>query len=213
MKLYESRCRFKSPDVIAILLIAMCAISLSSSGFRCARSCRLPPGEPTCLVSRVSASVTVGCYPSLSVVDIEKQADPFSPHDCCNSRQVVSAASQYFSLHFSELIQMLDLAELLDTSLAWLEFSFDQIRGVTPVQALQEHRLNHLFMVLTDHPDQGLGRAIRVCGLGDTPGVKALFEQEFGIDIPLFLHISRRAADDRQFRLVNPEAEALVLPL
>jgi hypothetical protein len=49
--------------------------------------------------------------------------------------------------------------------------------------------------------------------LGETAGVSALFEQEFGIDIPLFLHISRRAADDRLFRLEHPEAEALVLPL
>ena len=42
--------------------------------------------------------------------------------------------------------------------------------------------------------------------------MSTLFEQEFGIDIPLFLHISHSAADDRQFRLEHPEAEALVLP-
>ncbi|QPN64105.1 hypothetical protein [Synechococcus sp. CBW1004] len=96
---------------------------------------------------------------------------------------------------------MPDLANSLGTSLHCLDFSFNHIRGVTPVQALQEHRLNQLFTVLTDYPRQGLGRAIRACGLGETPGVKDLFEQEFGIDIPLFLHISRRAADDRLFRL------------
>ena len=147
------------------------------------------------------------------MIAIENSDDPYAPLACNNPRQVVSDASHYFGLHFSDPIQMPVLADSLGTSLGCLEFSFDQIRGVTPVQALQDHRLNQLFLALTDHPHQGLGRAIRACGLGETPGVKALFEQEFGIDIPLFLHISRRAADDRQFRLEHPEAEALVLPL
>jgi methylphosphotriester-DNA--protein-cysteine methyltransferase len=147
------------------------------------------------------------------VIAIENSSDPYAPLACNNPRQVVSDASHYFGLHFSDPIQMPVLADSLGTSLGCLEFSFDQIRGVTPVQALQDHRLNQLFLALTDHPHQGLGRAIRACGLGETPGVKALFEQEFGIDIPLFLHISRRAADDRLFRLEHPEAEALVLPL
>ncbi|MFN5117252.1 MAG: hypothetical protein ACK5JJ_04030 [Cyanobacteriota bacterium] len=157
--------------------------------------------------------MTVECYPSLSVFDVNNKTVSCAPLDCANPRQVVTNASRYFGLHFSDPIQMPDLADSLGTSLRCLEFSFDQIRGVTPVQALQEHRLSQLFMVLTDHPRQGLGRAIRACGLGETLGVSALFEQEFGIDIPLFLHISRRAADDRLFRLEHPEAEALVLPL
>jgi methylphosphotriester-DNA--protein-cysteine methyltransferase len=147
------------------------------------------------------------------VVDGENRADRDTPRDCSNPRQVVSDASRYFGLHFPDPIQMPDLADSLGTSVHCLDFSFNHIRGVTPVQALQEHRLNQLFTVLTDYPRQGLGRAIRACGLGETPGVKDLFEQEFGIDIPLFLHISRRAADDRLFRLEHPEAEALVLPL
>ena len=79
-------------------------------------------------------------------------------------------------------------------------------------RGLQEHRLNTLFVALTDQPRQDLGRAIRACGLAETTGVLALFEQEFGIDMPLFLLTCRRAADDRLFRLANPEAEALVLP-
>ena len=79
-------------------------------------------------------------------------------------------------------------------------------------RGLQEHRLTKLFVALTDQPRQDLGRAIRACGLAETTGVLALFEQEFGIDMPLFLLTCRRAADDRLFRLANPEAEALVLP-
>lgn len=157
--------------------------------------------------------VTTGVHPSLAMAAVEDRADRFAPPGCGNPRQVVNDASSYFSLHFPDPIQMPDLAELLGTSLGCLDFSFDQIRGVTPVQALQEHRLNQLFVALTDQPRQGLGRAIRACGLGGTPGVSALFEEEFGIDMPLFLHISRRAADDRLFRLAHPEAEALVLPL
>jgi methylphosphotriester-DNA--protein-cysteine methyltransferase len=146
------------------------------------------------------------------VVDVDDGTDLYAPRDCGNLRQVVSDASHYFGLHFSDPIQMPDLAVWLGTSLRCLDFSFDQIRGVTPVQALQDHRLNQLFMALTDHPRQGLGCAIRACGLSETPGVSELFEQEFGIDIPLFLHFSCRAADDRLFRLAHPEADALVLP-
>ena len=40
-----------------------------------------------------------------------------------------------------------------------------------------------------------------------------LFEQEFGIAMPLFLLTCRHAADDRLFRLEHPEANALVLSI
>jgi hypothetical protein len=43
--------------------------------------------------------------------------------------------------------------------------------------------------------------------------VVVLFEQEFGIAMPLFLLTCRRAADDRLFRLEQPESDALVLTL
>lgn len=84
--------------------------------------------------------------------------------------------------------------------------------GVTPLQALLEHRLNKLFTTLTDQPRQGLSRAVSACGLGQTTDVLRLFEQEFGIAMPLFLLTCRRAADDRLFRLTHPEPEALVIP-
>jgi transcriptional regulator GlxA family with amidase domain len=127
--------------------------------------------------------------------------------------QVVGDALRYFGLHFRDPIRMVDLAESLGTTLRCLEFSFDQIRGITPILALQEHRLNKLFSALTDHPRQGLARAVRSCGLGDTAGVLALFEQEFGIEMPLFLRTCRRAADDRLFREQHPQPEALILPV
>jgi AraC-like DNA-binding protein len=135
------------------------------------------------------------------------------PPGCQNPQQVVRDAMHYFELHSTHPIQMPELANKLGTSLPCLNFSFDRIHGVTPFQVLQELRLNQLFAALTDQPRQGIDQTIRACGLSETPGVSALFEQEFGIDIPLFLHISRRAADDRLFRLEHPEAEALVLPL
>jgi transcriptional regulator GlxA family with amidase domain len=125
----------------------------------------------------------------------------------------VSEALHYFGLHFRDPIEIPELADALGTSLGCLDFSFDQVRGVTPARALEEHRLNKLFVSLTDQPRQGLGRAIQSCGLGQTSGVLALFEEEFGIDMPLFLLTCRRAADDRQFRLQHPEAEALVLQI
>ena len=157
--------------------------------------------------------VTTGIHPPLAAGAVEQQADRLAPPGCSNPRQVVHDASRYFALHFSGPIQMPDLAGLLGTSLRCLNFSFDHIRGVTPFQALQDHRLNQLFALLSDQPHQGLGRAICACGLEETTGISELFEQEFGIDMPLFLHISRLAADDRAFRLQHPEAEALILPV
>lgn len=126
--------------------------------------------------------------------------------------QIVSEALQYFGRHFQDPIPITELASRLGISEDCLSVSFDRIRGMTPAQALQEHRLNRLFTALSDQPRQGLGLAIRSCGLGQTAGVVALFEQTFGIDMPLFLLTCRRAADDRQFRRQHPEAEALVLP-
>ncbi|MCS5690581.1 hypothetical protein NZK33_01095 [Cyanobium sp. FGCU-6] len=125
----------------------------------------------------------------------------------------MSEALRYFRLHFRDPIEIPDLARVLGTSVSCLDLSFERIRGVTTLRALQEHRLNKLFVTLTDQPRQGLGRAIRACGLGQTAGVLTLFEQEFGIDMTLFLLTCRRAADDRLFRLQHPEAAALVLPI
>ena len=141
------------------------------------------------------------------------QVDQSVPSGCESPMQVVADALHYCGRHFSEPIQIPSMAESLGISLDCLNFSFEHIRGVTPLQALQEHRLNKLFVALTDQPRQDLGRAIRACGLAETTGVLALFEQEFGIDMPLFLLTCRRAADDRLFRLEHPEAEALVLPI
>ncbi len=140
------------------------------------------------------------------------QVDQSVPSGCESPMQVVADALHYFGQHFSEPIQIPSIAESLGISLDCLNFSFEHIKRVTPLQALQEHRLNKLFVALTDQPHQGLGRAIRACGLAETTGVLALFEQEFGIDLPLFQLTCRRAADDRLFRLEHPETEALVLP-
>lgn len=126
--------------------------------------------------------------------------------------RIVVETLQYFGLHFRDPIAITELAEALGISEVCLDFSFDQIRGMTPAQALQEHRLNRLFAALTDQPRQGLTRAIRACGLGQTAGVVPLFEQTFGIDMPLFLLTCRRAADDRLFRRTHPDPQSLVLP-
>jgi len=131
---------------------------------------------------------------------------------CTSPTQIVSDALRYFGVHFREPIPIRELALALGISEQCLTESFDRIRGMTPAEALQEHRLNRLFTALSDQPRQGLGPAIQACGLGQTAGVVALFEQTFGIDMPLFLLTCRRAADDRQFRRQHPEAEALVLP-
>ncbi|MBM5800406.1 MAG: AraC family transcriptional regulator [Cyanobacteria bacterium K_DeepCast_35m_m2_023] len=132
--------------------------------------------------------------------------------DCYSPMQIVADALLYFSNHFSESTALATLATDLGFSEDCLDYSFDHIRGMTPAEALQEHRLNRLFGSLTDRPRQGLSHAIRSCGLAETHGAVALFERTFGIDMPLFLLTCRRAADDRQFRRLHPEPTALVLP-
>ena len=98
------------------------------------------------------------------------QVDQSVPSGCESPMQVVADALHYFGQHFSEPIQIPSMAESLGISLDCLNFSFEHIRGVTPLQALQEHRLNKLFFALTDQPRQDLGRAIRACGLAETTG-------------------------------------------
>jgi hypothetical protein len=82
---------------------------------------------------------------------------------------------------------------------------------MTTAQALQLHRLNRLFAVLSAEPRQTLDQAIRRCGLGQTRGVVPLFEQTFGIEMALFLLTCRRAAEDRLFRREHRDSQSLVL--
>ena len=135
--------------------------------------------------------------------------DPIS--GCDNPMQVVVRALRYFSLHGSDSLPIPDLAEALHVSEDCLEYSFEQVRGMTTAQALLVHRLNRLFTVLSSEPRQTLDQAIRRCGLAQTRGVVPLFEQTFGIEMALFLLTCRRAADDRLFRRENQDADALVL--
>jgi AraC-like DNA-binding protein len=130
---------------------------------------------------------------------------------CDNPMQVVSRALQYFTVHGSDPLPIPDLAEALDISENCLEYSFDRVRGMTTAQALQAHRLNKLFSVLSAEPRQPLEQAIRRCGLAGTRGVVPLFEQTFGIDMALFLLTCRRAAEDRVFRRDHPDSHDLVL--
>lgn len=145
-------------------------------------------------------------------MDFVRQDSGSGLRSCDNPLQVVAMARQYFGRHFQEPIAITEVPQALGISEECLDFSFDRVRGMTPAQALQEHRLNRLFVALTDQPRQGLGQAIQACGLSRTAGVVALFEQTFGIDMPLFLLTCRRAADDRLFRRQHPDPEALVLP-
>jgi AraC-like DNA-binding protein len=134
------------------------------------------------------------------------------PPGCGSPFQIVTDALQYFGHHFRDPISINDLAGFLGTREDCLQFSFDRIRGMTPAQALLDHRLNRLFAALTAQPRQGLRQAIADCGLARTAGVLVLFEQTFGIEMSLFLLTCRRAADDRLFRRSHPEAGALIEP-
>ncbi|MBM5803827.1 MAG: hypothetical protein FJ078_06875 [Cyanobacteria bacterium K_DeepCast_35m_m2_155] len=131
---------------------------------------------------------------------------------CTTAAAIVREALLYFAQHFAEPDALFTLSQGIGTSMECVDFSFDQIRGMTPAEALLDHRLNQLFSSLTERPRQGLGKAIRACGLGKTKNVVTRFEDTFGIDMPLFLLTCRRAAEDRLFRASHPEPEALVLP-
>jgi len=131
---------------------------------------------------------------------------------CGSPMLIVAAGLRYLSQHFSRSHALAGMAKALGITNECLLFGFDQVRGMTPAEALLETRLNKLFATLTDQPRQGLRRAIQDCGLGETRDAVPLFEKTFGIDMPLFLLTCRRAADDRVFRRQHPEPEALVLP-
>ncbi|MCU0529030.1 MAG: AraC family transcriptional regulator [Cyanobium sp. Prado107] len=125
---------------------------------------------------------------------------------------VVGRTLHYFARHFHEPIAISDVAGHLGISEDCLDFCFDQTRGMTPAEALQQHRLNRLFHTITEKPRQGLRKAIRSCGLGEGGSTVELFERTFGIEMPLFLLTCRRAAEDRAFRRSHPSADRLVLP-
>ena len=190
----------------------MCAIASQAVA---ARVLAVQPWERRQHVIGVTwlSQVIPACETYVAAADGLTQVEQLVPSGCGSPMLVVADALHYFGQHFRDPIQIPSMAESLGISLHCLNFSFDRIRSVTPLQALQEHRLNKLFVALTDQPRQGLGRAIRACGLAETTGVLALFEHEFGIAMPLFLLTCRRAAEDRLFRMEHPEAEALVLPI
>jgi methylphosphotriester-DNA--protein-cysteine methyltransferase len=96
----------------------------------------------------------------------------------------------------------------LGISQTCLNLSFEKVQGMTPAEAKLEQRLSKLFAALYRSAAQGLRRAIQACDGAGTAGVVRLVEQTTGIEMPLFLLTGRRAADDRLFRRVHPEAEA-----
>lgn len=138
------------------------------------------------------------------------------PRNCLEGGQaglmVVGRTLSYFARHFREPIAISDVARHLGISEDCLDFCFDQTRGMTPAEALLQHRLNRLFDTITHRPQQGLRQAIRSCGLGGGAQTIKLFELTFGIEMPLFLLTCRRAAEDRAFRRRHPGSDQLVVP-
>ena len=127
---------------------------------------------------------------------------------------VVALALRYFARHFQESILMADVARSIGTSEECLDFCFDQTRGMTPFEALQQHRLNRLFQAIAAQPRLSLPSSMRRCGLPCSAGTVAAFEHAFGIGMPLFRRTCQQAADDRQQHFISsrpsrPSASAL----
>ncbi len=141
---------------------------------------------------------------------------PGSDQGCSDSSSdcllLVGEALKLFSHHFRQPLPLAELARGLGVSERCLVLCFERARGMTPNQALLEFRLNRLFQTIRDHPDQGLRRSIRDCGLGHTAQIIQLFENSFGIAMAPFLLTCKRAQEDRAFRRRHPLRQELVLP-
>ena len=124
--------------------------------------------------------------------------------------QIVAVGLRYIAEHFAEPGALGAMVPSLGIPEDCLDFSFELIRGMTPAEALFEHRLNRLFAALSAQPRQGLRSAIVACGLSASRNVVGRFEQVFGIEMSLFLLTCRRAAEDRQFRGRHSEQPALI---
>jgi hypothetical protein len=73
------------------------------------------------------------------------------PIVCESPMQILVKVRQYFGLHFHESTDISQLPALLGISKYCLNLSVMHVRGISLAQALQEHRLNQLFVALTDH--------------------------------------------------------------
>lgn len=126
-------------------------------------------------------------------------------------QEIVAAATRFFADHYSEPISPDDVARLLGISEAELSECFARCRRRTPGQALESLRLDQLFRRVREHPNASLAVQVRQCGLPALTSTDRLFEANFGIGLAPFRHTSRRAAEDRAFRIHHPGPEALVV--
>ena len=73
---------------------------------------------------------------AIQTIGARQGAGPDRP--CSQSpMQVVALAREYFGLHFQEPVAIAEVPLALGISADCLAFSFDQVRGMTPAQALQ----------------------------------------------------------------------------
>ncbi len=128
------------------------------------------------------------------------------------SQEIVAGATRYFEAHYGEPIAPTDVARHLGISESCLASSFDECRRRTPFQALESFRLAQLFQRVREHPTDSLATQVRQCGLPALARTDRLFEANFGIGLAPFRHTSRRAAEDRAFRVEHPGPEDLVVP-
>lgn len=129
-----------------------------------------------------------------------------------HSQEIVAAATRYFEAHYGEPIAPHDVAQHLGISESCLANCFDQSRRRTPFEALESFRLAQLFQRVREHPTDSLATQVRQCGLPALARTDRLFEAHFGIGLAPFRHTSRRAAEDRAFRIDHPGPEDLVVP-
>lgn len=144
-------------------------------------------------------------------LDPEGDAGGGKPSRRC-SQEIVEAATRYFEAHYGEPIATGDVARHLGISEGCLASSFDQCRRRTPFEALESFRLGQLFQRVREHPTDSLATQVRQCGLPALARTDRLFEANFGIGLAPFRHTSRRAAEDRAFRIAHPGPDDLVVP-
>ncbi len=134
-----------------------------------------------------------------------------SPPSRRHCQEVVAAATHFFAAHYGEPIGPGDVARHLGISEARLTVCFEQCRRRSPLQALESFRLTQLFQRVREQPTASLATQVRQCGLPPLAHTDRLFEASFGIGLAPFRYTSRRAAEDRAFRIDHPGPEALVV--
>jgi len=88
---------------------------------------------------------------SMVPTDLAKQTLQASPGACGSPMQIVAKARQYFGVHLQEPIEITALPQALGVAEDCLNFSFEQVRGMTPAQTKVLNKLDRYALLVTSN--------------------------------------------------------------